>query len=98
MSTSKQHIANAIKKHLEDNRYKMLNFLKDMVSIESPSNNKKALHNIIKFLEAKFMSLGFYTIHAKGEKGGGYLYARPLNKEKIVHPTCYWAIVTRFGI
>jgi glutamate carboxypeptidase len=82
LSTSKQHIANAIKKHLEDNRYKMLNFLKDMVAIESPSNNKKALHNIIKFLEAKFTSLGFYTVHAKGEKGGGYLYARPLNKEK----------------
>lgn len=82
MSISKQHIANAIKKYLEDNRYKMLNFLKDMVAIESPSNNKKALHNIIKFLEAKFTSLGFYTIHAKGEKGGGYLYARPLNKEK----------------
>ena len=60
----------------------MLNFLKDMVAIESPSNNKEALHNIIKFLEDKFRSLGFYTIHVKGEKGGGYLYARPLNKEK----------------
>ena len=82
MSTSKQHIANAIKTYLEDNRYKMLNFLKDMVAIESPSNNKKALHNIIKFLETKFMSLGFYTIHAKGEKGGGYLYARPFKRKE----------------
>ncbi|MDG1729479.1 MAG: M20 family metallopeptidase [Algibacter sp.] len=82
MSNSKQHIANTIKKYLEDNRHDMLNFLKDMVAIESPSNNKEALHNIIKFLEDKFRSLGFYTIHVKGEKGGGYLYARPLNKEK----------------
>ena len=82
MSNSKQHIANTIKKYLEDNRHDMLNFLKDMVAIESPSNNKEALHNIIKFLEDKFRSLGFYTIHVIGEKGGGYLYARPLNKEK----------------
>lgn len=82
MSTSKQHTAKAIKTYLEQNGHKMLNFLKGIVAIESPSNNKKALHNIIKFLEDKFRSLGFYTIHVKGEKGGGYLYARPLNGKK----------------
>lgn len=60
----------------------MFKFLKDMVAIESPSNNKKALESIIKFLEAKLKSLGFYTIHVTGKKGGGYLYARPINRKK----------------
>lgn len=75
-------MANEIKKYLEDNKQHMLKFLKDLVTIESPSNNKEALHSIIKFLEAKLMRLGFYTIHVKGKKGGGYLYARPLNRKK----------------
>jgi len=82
LSTSKQHIANEIKKYLENNRHDMFKFLKDMVAIESPSNNKKALENIIKFIEAKLKALGFYTIHVIGKKGGGYLYARPINREK----------------
>lgn len=82
MSTSKQHIAQEIKKYLENNRHDMFKFLKDMVAIESPSNNKKALESIIKFLEAKLKSLGFYTIHVTGKKGGGYLYARPINRKK----------------
>lgn len=82
MSSSKQHIANEIKKYLQVNRHDMIKFLKDLVAIESPSDNQKALHHIIKFLEDKLRLLGYYTIHVTKNKGGGYLYARPMSRKK----------------
>jgi len=79
----------------------MLQFLKDMVAIESPSNNKNALNNIIQFIENKFNEIGFYTIHVSGKKTGGYLYARPKTRKKnkplqllIGHCDTVWSINT----
>ena len=77
MSVSKQHITNKVIHYLETNHEKMLQFLKDMVTIESPSNNRQALNSIIQFIENKLNELGFYSIRVSGKKTGGYLYARP---------------------
>lgn len=82
MSTSKQYIANEVKNYLENNRQDIFKFLKDIVAIESPSNNKMALERIIIFLETKLKALEFYTIHVSGKKTGGYLYARPKKRIK----------------
>jgi len=77
LSVSKQHITNEVIHYLETNHEKMLQFLKDMVTIESPSNNRQALNSIIQFIENKLNELGFYSIRVSGKKTGGYLYARP---------------------
>ena len=101
MSISKQHITNEVIHYLETNSEKMLQFLKDMVTIESPSNNKQALNSIIQFIENKLNELGFYSIHVSGKKSGGYLYARPkiINKNNplqllIGHCDTVWDINT----
>lgn len=101
MSASKQHIANEVLNYLNTNHEKMLKFLKDMVSIESPSNNKQALHTVLQFIEKKLDTLGFYSIRVSGKNTGGYLYARPKIRKKnkpiqllVGHCDTVWSINT----
>ena len=75
-------MATEIITYLKDNHKPMLALLKEMVAIESPSNNKKALKNVIRFLRKELEQLGFYTLHISGKNTGGYLYARPLIRKK----------------
>ena len=75
-------MAKEIITYLKDNHKPMLALLKEMVAIESPSNNKKALKNVIRFLRKELEQLGFYTLHISGKNTGGYLYARPLIRKK----------------
>ena len=75
-------MAKEIITYLKDNHKPMLALLKEMVAIESPSNNKKALKNVIRFLRKELEQLGFYTLHVSGKNTGGYLYARPLIRKK----------------
>ncbi len=101
MSPSKQHIANDILHYMKTNHENMLQLLKDMVAIESPSNNKQALNNILEFIKNKWDELGFYSIRVSGKNTGGYLYARPKIREKnkplqllIGHCDTVWPIDT----
>lgn len=101
MKVTKKHIAKDIVNYLKDNHKNMLALLKEMVAIESPSNNKEALNNMILFLTKKLKKLGFYTIHISGIKTGGYLYARPMIRKKnkplqllIGHCDTVWDINT----
>ena len=75
-------MATEIITYLKDNHKPMLALLKEMVAIESPSNNKEALKNVIRFLRKELEQLGFYTLHVSGKNTGGYLYARPLIRKK----------------
>ena len=75
-------MATEIITYLKDNHKPMLALLKELVAIESPSNNKKALKNVIRFLITELEQLGFYTLHVSGKNTGGYLYARPLIRKK----------------
>lgn len=101
MNLSKQHIANEILNHLKANHKNMLHLLKEMVAIESPSNNKQALNNILQFIENKLDKLGFYSIRISGKNTGGYLYARPKIRKKnkplqllVGHCDTVWPINT----
>jgi len=75
-------MATEIITYLKDNHKPMLALLKELVAIESPSNNKKALKNVIRFLRKELEQLSFYTLHVSGKNTGGYLYARPLIRKK----------------
>ena len=75
-------MAKEIITYLKDNHKPMLALLKELVAIESPSNNKEALKNVIRFLRKELEQLGFYTLHVSGKNTGGYLYARPLIRKK----------------
>jgi len=101
LKASKQHIANEILHYLKANHENMLQLLKGLVIIESPSHNKQALNRIMQFIEKKLDELGFYSIRVSGKNTGGYLYARPKNRKKnkplqliIGHCDTVWPINT----
>ena len=101
MITAKKHIANEIRNYLQDNHKKMFQFLKEMVAIESPTNNKEAQNNVLQFLENKLKELEFFTIRVSGNKTGGYLFARPKKRKKnnplqllIGHCDTVWEVDT----
>jgi glutamate carboxypeptidase len=84
LNESKQHIANEIKNYLNVNHGKMLQLLKKMVTMESPSNDKHALKTILQFIERELVKLDFYSIRVSGKNTGGYLYARPKIRKKNI--------------
>lgn len=63
-------------------REQMILFLKDLVSIETPSEKVDSQFHILSKLKESFMAMGYLVIHVPGKKTGGYLYARPLNRNK----------------
>ena len=82
MISNTTNIANGILGQLKSQEQEMLSFLKELVALESPSRNPESQHRILKFLEKELNGMGFYTIHVHGKKTGGYLFARPLKRDK----------------
>lgn len=62
----------------------MLEFLKDLVRLESPSHNVAMQHQILELLEKTLIEMGFYTLRIKGSKTGGCLYGRPQHRQKRI--------------
>lgn len=82
MKRTKQDIANRILKYLETNHSSMVETLKKMVVIESPSQNIKAQNEMFIFINEQLDSLGYNVIRVEGKNTGGYLYASPKNRDK----------------
>lgn len=76
------NIIDSITDYLASEEPKMIDFLKELASIETPSTSKKSQHKILKVLSDILNEMGFYCIHVKGKKTGGYLYARRINRDK----------------
>ncbi|NNK29500.1 MAG: M20 family metallopeptidase [Flavobacteriaceae bacterium] len=71
-----------IKTFLNAHEDEMREFLRDLVIMETPSHKIDAQHIILEVLRERFEALGFYAVHVPGKKTGGYLYARPLDRDK----------------
>ncbi|MBT8269468.1 MAG: M20 family metallopeptidase [Bacteroidia bacterium] len=79
----------------------MLDFLKQMVEIETPSRDKLAQEEIFELLIKEFEDLNQYQIRIRGEETGGFLYSRPTSKSGykdvqllVGHCDTVWAIDT----
>ena len=90
-----------ILKNLKSQQEEMLRFLVKMVEKESPSRNKEAQREVFNLLQDKLESLDFYVIYMQGKETGGYLYARPLQRNKkkpiqllIGHCDTVWEVNT----
>jgi glutamate carboxypeptidase len=59
----------------------VMDFIKTLALMESPSSDRKALSEILLWLEGRMADLGMYTLRVPGRDSGGYLYARPKRKE-----------------
>ena len=75
-------IVSTVKDYLASKELEMILFLKQLAKIETPSSSKKAQHKILSLLSEVLREMGFYCIHVKGQKTGGYLFARRINRNK----------------
>ena len=75
------NIATEILAYFNARNENMVEFLENLVRYESPSSNPKAQKALLEFLGNKLNSLGYFTCYVPGKKTGGYLYARPLNRD-----------------
>ncbi len=96
-----KQIASKIWNHLKTQQEEMLRFLVQIVEKESPSLNREAQQGIFNLLQYKLEALGFYVLYIQGKETGGYLYARPLQRNKkkpiqllIGHCDTVWDINT----
>ncbi len=81
MSTNTD-IVTEIKVYLDTQQEEMVKFLKDLVSLETPSKDKHTQKRIFEVLSRKLMTLGYSTVYVPGKDTGGYLFARPQNRDK----------------
>ena len=75
-------ITNGISDYLERSAEAMEQFLKYLVSLETPSRNKERQHVLFDFLKSEFEKLDYHVVHFDGKKTGGFLYARPAVRDK----------------
>lgn len=80
----KEHkkVAENIQGFLESHHERIIQFLKDLVSLESPSREIEKQHKILNFLKFKFEDIGYQVILVPGKQTGGYLYACPKDRDR----------------
>ncbi len=93
--------AGKIQQYLEDHREEMVAFLKQLVTMETPSKEIEPQHKLLSFLKERLENLGYYALEMRGRQTGGYLYARPGNRIKrlplqllVGHCDTVWPINT----
>lgn len=93
--------AHNIQVYLEGQRNAFLKDLEHFVKIESPSYSAPHLFHAFHFLIEQFDKLSYYTCWVPGIKSGGYLYARPKQKNSyktyqllIGHTDTVWPVGT----
>ncbi|NNL15928.1 MAG: M20 family metallopeptidase [Flavobacteriaceae bacterium] len=73
---------NKIKSYLQLHESEMVDLLKSLVNMETPSNSVLSQKKILTFINNELETLNYYCIKVNGKKTGGYLYARPKNRNK----------------
>ena len=76
------NIATEIMAYFKASNDNMVEFLENLIHYESPSNNPNSQKALLEFLENKLKSLGYFTLNVPGKKTGGFLYARPRNRDR----------------
>jgi len=78
----KVSVAKHIEVFLKDHQEEMIVFLKRLVACESPSRDAASQKIIMKILQESFDEIDFISHVYPGKKTGGFLYARPRNRQK----------------
>lgn len=79
-----QKIVTRAREYLLTQEEEMILFLKELVYHESPSDKISSQHQILTYLKDRFLAMGYFVIHVSGKNTGGYLYARPKNRNKHI--------------
>lgn len=75
-------IATNILEYLKGQEDTMLEFLGQLVAMETPSGDVQSQEVLFGALGRKFNELGFKVFRMPGKQTGGYLYARPAERSK----------------
>ena len=76
------NIATEILAYFKASNNNMVEFLENLIRYESPSNNPNSQKALLEFFGNKLNSLGYFTCYVPGKKTGGFLYARPQNRDR----------------
>ena len=76
------NIATEILAYFKASNDNMVEFLENLIHYESPSSNPNSQKALLEFLGNKLNSLGYFTCYVPGKKTGGFLYARPQNRDR----------------
>jgi glutamate carboxypeptidase len=71
-----------IKAHLKSLQPEMEKVLSELVHIESPSRDADAVLPVYDALGGYYAVLGYSTVSRRGKRTGGYMLARPVNRDK----------------
>ena len=82
MNAMTTNIAAEILAYFKASNDNMVEFLENLIHYESPSNNPNSQKALLEFLGNKLNSLGYFTCYVPGKKTGGFLYARPQNRDR----------------
>jgi len=72
--------------YLREQRAEMIEFLRSLVTSESPSVVPGAQREVRQILTDALQDVGFNTVHLAGRQSGGQLYASPLKRTR--HRPC----------
>lgn len=97
----KQAAANNIFHWMESHHDEMVTFIKQLVSIESPSDVPDSQPQILDLLEKAITEIDYRVRRIPGKSSGGHLFARPVNRDKskplqlmLGHCDTVWSIGT----
>lgn len=97
--------ARRIVEHLWDREEVILDYLKALVSRETPSSDKSANEELLQYLTDKYEDLGYVSTHLPGSETGGSLFARPSRRMQhqplqllIGHADTVWPLGTITGM
>ena len=82
MTSGDSLTATAIMDYLKANENQMVEFLKGLVTLETPSKDVESQFKILKILGDTLRDLDYYVLHVPGMETGGYLYARPNHRKR----------------
>jgi glutamate carboxypeptidase len=74
--------ATKIMDYLKAHENHMIEFLKGLVALETPSKDVVSQSKIFRLLGDTLRDLDFFVLYVPGMKTGGYLYARPNNRNR----------------
>lgn len=82
MISKDTHMAMKVFDYLKESHEQMVDFLKRLVTFESPSHDAQSQSKVLNILGDSLKELDFFVLHVPGKKTGGYLYARPNHRDR----------------
>ena len=82
MGTTRERTSESVRSYVFDHRDSFLETCRDLVEIETPSDEPETIDPAFDYLEEQFKKIGFQTHRIPGRETAGCLYAAPSRNER----------------